>query len=70
MAGETPEIILYFTPDAPEEIRDTLEMLVKEMAFAAAGQDDTGYFTSEILGEIRPAIAGPRATGCCQCWLY
>lgn len=49
-AGETPEIILYFTPDAPEELKEALELMVKELAFTATDQAIPITFTNETLG--------------------
>ncbi|MCK4368524.1 MAG: ABC transporter permease [Dehalococcoidales bacterium] len=49
-SGQKPKIILYFTPDAPEEIKDAVEVLIKELAYLQTGQTLAIDISEEILG--------------------
>ena len=49
-SGEKPDINLYFTPDVPQEIRDAMESLIRELAFMITGQIMTVEVSEEILG--------------------
>jgi ABC-2 type transport system permease protein len=50
-SGERPDVNLYFTPDAPEEIREAMQVLVKELAYMQTGQTFNVEISTEILGE-------------------
>lgn len=50
-SGKKPVINLYFTPDAPQEIKDAMEFFVKEIAFMHAGQSLAFDISEEILGQ-------------------
>ena len=50
-AGQKPIVNLYFTPDAPEEIREAMQVLVRELAYMQTGQTFNVDISTEILGE-------------------
>ena len=50
-SGVQPEIQLYFTPDAPEEIKTAMRTLVNEMAYQLTGQSLNVEITQEVLGQ-------------------
>lgn len=50
-AGQKPDIYLYFTADAPDEIRGSMETLVNEIAYTLSGQALTVEVSEEILGQ-------------------
>jgi LPXTG-motif cell wall-anchored protein len=50
-AGQKPDVHLYFTPDAPAEIRQAMEVLIKELAYMQTGQTFNVEISTEILGE-------------------
>lgn len=50
-AGEKPNIQLYFTADAPQEIKVATETLVNEFAYTLTGQTLTVEVSEEILGQ-------------------
>jgi len=50
-AGQKPDVNLYFTPDAPEEIRQAMEVFIKELAYMQTGQTFNVEISTEILGE-------------------
>jgi ABC-2 type transport system permease protein len=49
-AGEKPRVNLYFTPDAPQEIKDAMEVLIRELAYMQTGQTLAIDVSEEILG--------------------
>lgn len=49
-SGQKPKIILYFTPDAPQEIKDAVEVLIRELAYLQTGQTLAIDVSEEILG--------------------
>lgn len=49
-SGQKPKIILYFTPDAPQEIKDAVEVLIRELAYIQTGQPLAVEMSEEILG--------------------
>jgi len=49
-AGQKPQISLYFPADAPDEIRDTVETMVRELAYLQTGQSLAIDLSTEILG--------------------
>ena len=49
-SGQKPNISLYFTPDAPQEIRESMEALIRELAYIQTGQILTVDISTEILG--------------------
>lgn len=50
-AGEKPYIQLYFTADAPQEIKIAAETLVNEFAYMFSGQTLTVAVSEEVLGQ-------------------
>lgn len=57
--GQKPKIILYFTPDAPQEIKDSVEVLIRELAYLQAGQTLAIDVSEEILGPDMVGMAIP-----------
>lgn len=49
-SGQKPKVILYFTPDAPQEIKDAVEVLIRELAYLQTGQTLAIDVSEEILG--------------------
>jgi ABC-2 type transport system permease protein len=49
-SGQKPDIHLYFTPDAPPEIKSAVATLVNEFAYLLSGQTLTVEITEEVLG--------------------
>ena len=49
-SGQKPDIHLYFTPDAPPEIKSAAVTLVNEFAYLFSGQTLTVTVTEEVLG--------------------
>jgi ABC-2 type transport system permease protein len=47
---QKPTIYMYFTPDAPPEIRDAMEVFVREIAFMQTGQSLAVNVSEEVLG--------------------
>ncbi len=58
-SGQKPKIVLYFTPDAPEEIKDAVAVLIKELAYLQAGQTLAIDISEEILGPDMVGMAIP-----------
>ena len=50
-AGQKPDIQLFFTADAPDEIKGSMETLVNEFAYLFTGQTLTVEVSEEILGQ-------------------
>ena len=50
-AGQKPDIHLYFTADAPEEIKVAMETLVNDYAYMLTGQALTVEVSEEVLGQ-------------------
>ena len=55
MSGQKPKISVYFASDVPEEIKDAVEVLIRELAYQQTGQVLTIEIREEILG---PDLAG------------
>ena len=49
-SGQKPHIILYFSADTPDEIKDTIETMVRELAYLQTGQSLAIDISAEILG--------------------
>jgi len=49
-AGEQARIELYFAPDAPQEIKGGVEVLVTELAYLQAGEQAAVELSEEIVG--------------------
>jgi ABC-2 type transport system permease protein len=47
---QKPHILAYFTADAPQEIRDSISVIIRELAYQMSGQTLTIDITEEILG--------------------
>jgi ABC-type multidrug transport system permease subunit len=50
MSGQKPIISVYFASDVPQEIKDAVEVLMRELAYQQAGQVLTVEITEEIIG--------------------
>ena len=50
-AGQKPDVQLYFTADAPDEIRQAMEVFIKELVYMQTGQTFNVEISTEILGE-------------------
>ncbi len=51
VSGEKPDIHLYFTPDAPQEIKSAMETLVNEFAYLITGETLNVEISQEVLGQ-------------------
>ncbi len=49
-AGQKPTITLYFTPDVPPEMKESVVLIVRELAFVQTGHPLNIETTEEILG--------------------
>jgi len=49
-SGQKPRITLYFQADAPEEVKDAVEFLIRELAYLQTGQPLAIETSVEILG--------------------
>ena len=49
--NQKPVVTLYFSPDAPQETKDAMEVAVKEFAYMQAGQPLAFEVSEEILGQ-------------------
>ena len=49
-SGQKPQVTLYFTADAPEEVKDAVEFLIRELAYLQTGQPLSIETSTEILG--------------------
>ena len=54
-AGQKPRITIYFAADTPQEIKDAVELIMRELIFEQTGQSLAIEVTEEILG---PDLAG------------
>ncbi len=52
---QKPTISVYFTPDVPLEMKDTVSLIIRELAYQQAGQALNIEVTEEILG---PDVTG------------
>ncbi|MCJ7606004.1 MAG: ABC transporter permease [Dehalococcoidales bacterium] len=50
-AREIADVTLYFTPDIPEEAREAVELMIRELAFMQTGQTLSVNLSGEILGQ-------------------
>ena len=48
---QKPVISLYFTPDTPQEVKDSMEIVVRELVFMQTGQPLAFDISEEILGQ-------------------
>jgi ABC-2 type transport system permease protein len=48
--NEKPNIRLYFTPDVPQEMKETVAVIIRELAYMQTGQALNIETTEEILG--------------------
>ena len=55
VSAQKPVISVYFASDVPEEIKTTVEVLIRELAYQQAGQSLAIEVSEEILG---PDLAG------------
>ena len=50
ITGEKPRLTVYFASDVPDEIKDAVEFLIKELVYQQAGQSLAIEISEEILG--------------------
>lgn len=50
-AGEVADVTLYFTPDVPDEAREAVELMIRELAFMQTGQTLSVNLSGETLGQ-------------------
>ncbi|MFC2010608.1 ABC transporter permease [Chloroflexota bacterium] len=50
ISGQKPEITIYLASDVPEEIRDSVVVIIKELTYQQAGQPLNLVISEEILG--------------------
>ena len=55
ISGQKPKIRVYFASDVPEEIKDAVEVVIRELAYQQIGQPLAIEISEEILG---PDLAG------------
>ena len=49
--GNQPSVTLFFTPDAPDEVKEAVELMVRELMYRQSGQTLSLDISSEILGQ-------------------
>ncbi|MBA7623667.1 hypothetical protein ES703_31065 [subsurface metagenome] len=50
MSGQVPSITVYVASDVPEEIKDSVTVIIKELAYRQAGQPFPVEINEEVLG--------------------
>ena len=50
LTGQKPQVDVYFTSDAPDEIKDAVTVLIQELVYLQSGQTLTVEVSEEILG--------------------
>ncbi len=50
VSGQKPQIKVYFTSDTPEEIKDAVEVVIRELAYLQAGRPLAIAVSEKILG--------------------
>jgi len=50
MSGQKPHINVYFAADTPEEIKDVIEVLIRELAYLQIGEPLAIEVSEEVLG--------------------
>ena len=50
MSGQKPQITVYFAADTPEEMKDAIEVIIRELAYLQTGQPLAIEVSEEILG--------------------
>jgi ABC-2 type transport system permease protein len=55
MSGQKPTISVYFASDVPQETKDAVEVLIREVAYQLVGQPLTVEISEKVLG---PDMAG------------
>ncbi|UCD09990.1 MAG: ABC transporter permease [Dehalococcoidales bacterium] len=50
ISGDTPEIDLYVASDVPQEIKDSITAIIRELVFQLAGQPLTVGINEEVIG--------------------
>lgn len=50
ISGQKPKISLYFAPDVPQETKDAVEFIIRELVYQQTGQPLTVEVSEEILG--------------------
>jgi len=50
ISGQKPKISLYFAPDVPQETKDAVEFIIRELVYQQTGQPLTIEVSEEILG--------------------
>jgi ABC-2 type transport system permease protein len=49
-SGQKPQIVLYFSADAPDELKDTVEVIIRELSYLQTGQPQAIELSTEVLG--------------------
>jgi len=49
-AGQKPHVVLYYSSGAPAEIKDTIEVMVRDLAYMQTGQPLAIEVSAEVLG--------------------
>ena len=49
-SGQKPHVVLYFSADTPDEIKDTVEVMIRELSYLQTGQPLAIEVSAEILG--------------------
>lgn len=50
ISQQKPTVSLYFTPDVPQEMKDTVVLIIRELAYLQTGQSLNVEVTEEVLG--------------------
>lgn len=50
MSGQKPKVSVYFASDVPEEIKDAVEVIIRELAYRQTGQPLSVEISEDILG--------------------
>ena len=59
VAGEKPQVNVYFTADAPQEVRGAIVTLMEEMAYLQGGQTSPVEISEEVLGKDMAGMQVP-----------
>ena len=50
ISGQKPEIVVYFAADVPDEIRNAVGVIIRELAYQQTGQELNIEVSEEVLG--------------------
>lgn len=51
ISGDTPKIDLYVSSDVPQEVKDSVTAIIRELAYQVAGQPLTVGINEEVIGD-------------------